>query len=445
MAGTYGEPGKNTFAVPGVGGILSPVVNPETKVTQIYRGALRGPFQSLGTYNSTTRKFTAESNITDAEKNALSSASGIKKITDAGSAATILGVKTAGGSADAAKAAANNIFSPNKANTPTDQAGDGATTPDIKDLEKATKIDSTKTRTSFPGARGFNPLVYPEDIRNTNQDVIKFEMLQYEARGFSTKNALAQVGTRNSKRISIGTVILPIPSGISDTSAVTWQQETLKPGDAAAANIALTTITKGFGEGGKVIGDIAKEIGSPNSNQEVKTAVATAVASAATGIGAQILTRTTGAIINPNMELLFQGPTLRPFSFTFKMSARNDGEAKTIIKIIRFFQQGMAPQKSASNLFLKSPHTFRIRYLHRPKGADADHPYIGAIKECALQNFTVNYTPEGQYATFYDGVMVSYEMSMSFTELEPVYNEDYGGNDSPFPEDLLFINPSSKP
>jgi hypothetical protein len=37
-----------------------------------------------------------------------------------------------------------------------------------------------------------------------------------------------------------------------------------------------------------------------------------------------------------------------------------------------------------------------------------DHQFIGRIKECALQSMTTSYTPEGQYATFSDGVMVSY-------------------------------------
>jgi len=106
------------------------------------------------------------------------------------------------------------------------------------------------------------------------------------------------------------------------------------------------------------------------------------------------------------------------------MSARNDTEAKTIIKIIRFFKQGMSPQKSSSNLFLKSPHTFKIRYLLRGQNGN-EHPYIGKIKECALQSFTVNYTPEGQYATFRDGVLVSYEITMQFQELEPIFNSDY--------------------
>jgi hypothetical protein len=108
------------------------------------------------------------------------------------------------------------------------------------------------------------------------------------------------------------------------------------------------------------------------------------------------------------------------------MSARNETEAKQIIGIIRFFKQGMAVQKSKANLFLKAPHTFRIQYIHRPKGPDTDHPYIGKIKECALQNLTVNYTPEGQYATYRDGILVSYEMQMTFQELEPIFNEDYG-------------------
>jgi hypothetical protein len=83
----------------------------------------------------------------------------------------------------------------------------------------------------------------------------------------------------------------------------------------------------------------------------------------------------------------------------------------------------MAPQRTPGNLFLKSPNTFTIQYM---KGT-ADNPNIGKIKECALQSVTTSYTPEGQYATFGDGVMVSYSLQMTFTELEPIFNDDYEG------------------
>jgi hypothetical protein len=54
-----------------------------------------------------------------------------------------------------------------------------------------------------------------------------------------------------------------------------------------------------------------------------------------------------------------------------------------------------------------------------------EHPYIGKVKECACTNVGVNYTPDGQYATYTDGKLVSYAMTLGFKELEPVFNGDY--------------------
>ena len=50
---------------------------------------------------------------------------------------------------------------------------------------------------------------------------------------------------------------------------------------------------------------------------------------------------------------------------------------------------------------------------------------MGRVKECALQSISVNYTPEGNYATFPDGAMTSYELTLGFGELEPIFNSDY--------------------
>jgi hypothetical protein len=86
----------------------------------------------------------------------------------------------------------------------------------------------------------------------------------------------------------------------------------------------------------------------------------------------------------------------------------------------------MAPIRSKSNLFLKSPHTFRLAYKYRGRGSqDRDHPYLNKFKECALQGFNVQYAPQGNYATFDDGVMVSYQISMTLQELEPIFNDEY--------------------
>jgi len=128
--------------------------------------------------------------------------------------------------------------------------------------------------------------------------------------------------------------------------------------------------------------------------------------------------------------LLFNGPSLRQFSYSFNLSARSAPESRAIRKIIRFFKQGMSVQRSAGELFLVTPDIFQIQYLLKE---GADHPYINRIKTCALTNCSVDYTPTGSYMTFKDGAMVSYTLSLSFEELEPIYHDDY----EPLGEDVI--------
>jgi hypothetical protein len=282
--------------------------------------------------------------------------------------------------------------------------------------------------------RTFGDFTYPQDLGSTKQDVVKFTMLEYKPSGFGAlgssggQETLALGGGRGSdfkNRKILGSVVLPIPSGISDTNAASWGENSMNALQAALAAGAYKGITEGLGSGLASLGASAEQAAG---DETTKKAVASAFTAAAMGGDqAAILARAEGSVINPNMELLFNGPSLRPFTFSFKMSARSSTEAKQIIGILNFFKRGMSPIKSESNLFLKTPNTFRIQYIHRPKGENYDHPYIGRIKECALQSVTVNYTPEGQYATFHDGVLVSYEIQMQFQELEPVFNSDYEG------------------
>ena len=55
---------------------------------------------------------------------------------------------------------------------------------------------------------------------------------------------------RNSDRASIGSVILPIPGGISDANACDWGGDTMNPLQIAAAGMALSML-----DNSSVIGD----------------------------------------------------------------------------------------------------------------------------------------------------------------------------------------------
>ena len=62
MSGTYGEPGKNPYPIPGIVGQYSNVVNASTGVSQIYQKSSQFQYTSIGTYNPSTKKFTPDPN-----------------------------------------------------------------------------------------------------------------------------------------------------------------------------------------------------------------------------------------------------------------------------------------------------------------------------------------------------------------------------------------------
>ena len=287
--------------------------------------------------------------------------------------------------------------------------------------ELAKDLDTKGGKDSIGTRRDFGNMVYPETIRQSEQDVIKFTILQYQPKGFKAReNSLDFFGERNimKGRKPVGTVVLPIPGGIGDSNSCDWGENSMTAMQAAIANIGLSFLT-GTDLAAQITGTAQ---GVQNNKDDIKDALSNSIVEAATGgQGGALLSRTKGVIMNPNMELLFKKPQLRPFTFTFKLAPRSRSEAISVINIIRTFKQSMAPIRSESNLFLRTPHTYRLQYMSRGKV----HPYLNMFKECALTNLNMKYTPDGNYSTYEDGVMTAYEMTMQFKELEPVFNDDY--------------------
>jgi len=279
---------------------------------------------------------------------------------------------------------------------------------------------------------------FPSDLGNSTMDVIKFNMVKFNPRKFTDAGDGLQGLKDRAKGTIIGSVVLPIPGGIQENTSVAFGDGTMTPLQAAGAKIMDAAF--GRGEGIKGAGGAAgTALQEAIKDQTTRTALEAYFTGQGIGLSVdQVLARTRGVVVNNNLELLFQGPVLRPFNFNFKLSPRDDTEARSIRSIIRFFKQGMAPSRSQGNLFLKAPHMFEIEYITRgEKGTK--HPSLNSFKTCACIGFAVNYTPDGTYNTFDDpgASMTAYELRMQFKELDPVYNEDYG-NTGDLPAEVGF-------
>ena len=320
-------------------------------------------------------------------------------------------VEEKGQSPEEAQTNANTLQKNNRGSQPPDA--------DVTEVANET-LNDISIKENKKTRREFGDFRYPIDM-DPNQDVMKFTMLKYETKDLMTGGTFGfgnrdRVGPEGGARAT-GTVVLPIQSGIKDQNSADWGDDKLN-----ALQIAMASAGLGIIGDQKESDAMDKILGAVSGNTEAsKEAIKQAFVGKATGVTG-LIKRTRGATINPNLELLFNEPQLRPFSFSFKLSARSKKEAQTIVKIIRFFKQGMAPIRTESNLFLLAPHTFQIHYLLRGTG---EHPFIGKIKECALLNMTTDYTPENNYSTLKDGFMTSYTITMEFKELEPIFNDDY--------------------
>jgi len=300
-------------------------------------------------------------------------------------------------------------------------------------------------------------LLYPIDILKEQQDTLQITMYRYKAPlegvfsgKLDSKTIFPNGLQRNSAlKERIATTVLPIPSGIQDNNAISWGDDSMNSQTAAAA--AFVSGNKGpvlsqqavAGAGGAAAQAFGVQVpiqtannialltqsGALNSPLLSASVISLILKNAQIELPPEtILARGAGIVPNSNMELLFQGPTLRQFGFTWRMSPRSALEAKNVKRIIRMFKQGSAPRKvnsqsgaGAASFFLGTPNVFKLSY----KTGNEEISGLNKFKICALVNMSVVYAPDGTWAAYDKGQPVSLTMSLSFQEIEPVYESDY--------------------
>ena len=296
-----------------------------------------------------------------------------------------------------------------------------------------------------------NTLRYPLTIFTKETDYLQIDVQKYVpvGKGGNTEDRVARYARnptdffrRNSYKKPIQTILLPIPSDIRDSNTVSYNEDKMNNITAAGVGFTEEVITE-FGKGGfGAVGRAAKsalETAGMSADQAGDLSAKFFAGKAVSALGGnvtlnQLLARGSGQILNPNMELLFSGPTLRNFNFSFKITPRNKEESIQVKQIIRTFKRSMAPKAGGDKkgAFLNSPDIFELTY----KQGRNKQQFLNSFKQCFLTNIGVNYTGEGTYATYGDGTPISMIMNLSFKEVAPIYDIDY---------DMDYTGPDANP
>tara|TARA_B100000941_G_scaffold238227_1_gene181310 strand:- start:365 stop:1648 length:1284 start_codon:yes stop_codon:yes gene_type:complete len=327
------------------------------------------------------------------------------------------------------------------------------------ELDKINTRDNNRRLRKYAKKRRGGVLRYPLEALTEQTDYLQIDIEQYVALGnyvsepgssqryvrnnyFGSDRAGRRSSSRLSKKplINAGTILLPIPSNVQDSNNVQYDTSTLNGLAATGVKAAEDVMNIQFGQGQNAFEQLSNAVTTAKTSitrgtgntAAATNAITKFLASKAIGIfggnvtASQLLARGNGEILNPNMELLFGGPTIRNFRFQFKFTPRNEKESEQVRLIIRAFKRNMAPQAQggtldSGNFFLKTPNVFSLRYRTGRK----NHPFLNRFKQCFLSDVQTTYTGEGVYSTYDDGTPVSILLDLSFKELQPIYDIDY--------------------
>ena len=298
------------------------------------------------------------------------------------------------------------------------------------------------------GDTGYKNFKYPTTIES-GQDYMIINIFNYKVADIFGSGGVANIspgaflaGQSLSsreffvKKESLANIRLPVPNNVMEANQTKWgssELNNLAAGLLAGATGTVAGVAAGdFMTAGEYTSDTVKNIlgGNTPGKTLIKQQLTLGAASNLINkLGVKVdaeafRSRATGTVVNPNLELLFNGPSLRQFQFQYKLTPRSLEEAKQIRGIIKTFKKAMAPKRGTAAedaFFLGAPNVFQLKFMR----GTGENKYLPSIKTCALTNFSANYTADGFYSAYYDGQPISIDIVLQFGELTPIYNDHY--------------------
>lgn len=206
-------------------------------------------------------------------------------------------------------------------------------------------------------------------------------------------------------------IALHTPNNMSTTYSVNYEEEDTDiyaMGLAAAGGTA--SLKKAIEQKG--MSNVAKDVAN-----------ATAAAGIAIGLklpGTGGISKITGLAPNPRKEQLFKHVNFRNFTFDYQFYPRDPQEAENVLNIIYQFKYHMHPEfKDANNFLYIYPSEFDIFYYN----GGQENLNVNRHTSCVLTDMVVNYSPNGQFTSFANGMPTQINLTLTFKELATLTKE----------------------
>ena len=235
-----------------------------------------------------------------------------------------------------------------------------------------------------------------------------------------------------------------LTGGLSTHTTVTGGVSLYMPPGIKASYSAVTGHSD-LGKAGMLAGSISRMMAGKDTASQVEEALKglggfalTAARDMAVGVGEMMglgdidgaISKITATSQNNFSEAIFEKINARTFSYTFKLIARNQDEAKDINKIVKFFKFHMHPELDMANggRYFRTPSEFEIHYAYN----DQKNNYLHELSRCVCNSVDVSYG-DGDFQSFrqFDGegaAPVEVSLALTFTETTVLTKKEIADN-----------------
>ena len=266
-----------------------------------------------------------------------------------------------------------------------------------------------------------------------------------------------------SSKFETSTLIyLPLPSELRDDIGVDYSNLPLNTvGDAFNGNIGSGAAAAALRNSGNMVTGAASKLvnagvgflagNALGSGFGDKAGEAAGSATADLFPAEQVtsaIQQSLGVAPNPNPSIMFNGPTLREFTFSWTLYARSPEESAKIRVLINTLKRRALPENSitGSAAILKYPYMCQVNFYPWDKSSSSSvtSPWgwsersIIKMKKCVMASVNSNYNPSNVPA-FFQGTKepVATQLTINFKEIEYMLSNDYGGSAGGAEEEVL--------
>lgn len=200
------------------------------------------------------------------------------------------------------------------------------------------------------------------------------------------------------------TIMMPVPKDLNNPMAISWEQGSMG------------------GVGAELAGATDTGVSWQNALEGLGMNVA-GMAGMDQGKAEAVRGQLTGEIANPYLVMNFKSIGFRQFSMEFKFTPHNEGECKTIEKIIKLFRAVALPRQIKASSRIGYPGEIRISYLNA-KGQIKGDTWLPEFKPSVITDVQVSYSGQGHFATLSNGFPAETVLNIKFSENDLVWRKD---------------------